>query len=79
MERFRKDNPSTEVVCCATAEEVAEGADALVLATEWQEYRELDWEQVAKSMRTAFVLDGRNALDRGRLARAGFKVAGLAG
>jgi UDPglucose 6-dehydrogenase len=79
MGRFRQEHPSSEVVCCATAEEVAEGADALVLVTEWPEYRDLDWERVAKSMRSAFVLDGRLILDRGRLSRAGFRVAGLPG
>jgi UDPglucose 6-dehydrogenase len=50
-----------------------------VLVTEWPEYRELDWERLAKSMRGAFVLDGRHALDRGRLTRAGFRYAGLSG
>jgi UDPglucose 6-dehydrogenase len=79
MERFRADNPSLDVLCCAKAEEVAEGADALVLVTEWPEYRELDWEKLAKSMHSAILLDGRNVLDRGRLTRAGFRYAGLSG
>jgi UDPglucose 6-dehydrogenase len=79
MERFRKENPSLDVTCCATAEEVAEGADALVLVTEWPEYRDLDWEKVAKSMRAPFVLDGRHALDRGCLTRNGFRYCGLSG
>jgi len=79
MERFRAENPSLDVICCATAEEAADGADALVLVTEWPEYRELDWERLAKSMRGAFVLDGRHVLDRGRLTRAGFRYSGLSG
>jgi UDPglucose 6-dehydrogenase len=79
MERFRQQHPASEVTCCATPEEVAEGADALVLVTEWPEYRELDWERLAKSMRSPFVLDGRLVLDRGRLARAGFRIAGPPG
>src|SRR5580658_1247143 len=79
MDRFHAENPSLDVVRCATAEEVAEGADALVLVTEWPEYRELDWEALAKSMRSAFLLDGRNVLDRSRLTRAGFRYAGLSG
>ena len=79
MDRFRKENPSSEVRCCKTPEEAAEGADAAVLVTEWPEYRELDWEAVAKSMRSSVVLDGRNVLDRGRLTRAGFRVLGIAG
>jgi UDPglucose 6-dehydrogenase len=79
MERFRADHPSLDVVCCATAEEVAEGSDALVLVTEWPEYRELNWEEVAKSMHAAIMLDGRNVLDRGRLTRAGFRYVGISG
>jgi UDPglucose 6-dehydrogenase len=79
MGRFRSENPSLDVVCCPTAEEVAEGADALVLVTEWPEYRELDWEKVAKSMRSAILLDGRHVLDRARLTRAGFRYSGLSG
>src|SRR5580704_7542785 len=79
MDRFRQDNPTSEVQCCATAEEVAQGADALVLTTEWPQYRDLDWEQVAKSMRSAILVDGRHALDRARLTRAGFRYVGLAG
>ncbi|MGH9626722.1 MAG: UDP binding domain-containing protein, partial [Bryobacteraceae bacterium] len=51
----------------------AEGCDALVLVTEWNEYRDLDWESLAKRMRHPFVLDGRNALDREKLMRAGMR------
>jgi UDPglucose 6-dehydrogenase len=79
MDRFRQDNPNSEVQCCQTAEEVANGADALVLVTEWPQYRDLNWEQVAGSMRSAILLDGRHALDRQRLTRAGFRYVGLAG
>ncbi len=79
MERFRQDNPGSEVQCCETAEEVASGADALVLVTEWPQYRDLNWEQVAGSMRSAILLDGRHALDRARLTRAGFRYVGLVG
>jgi UDPglucose 6-dehydrogenase len=79
MGRFRSENPALEVICCPTAEEVAEGADALVLVTEWPEYRELDWEKVAKSMRAPILLDGRHVLDRARLTRAGFRYSGLSG
>jgi UDPglucose 6-dehydrogenase len=79
MDRFRTDNPSLDVTCCATPELVAEGTDALVLVTEWPEYRELDWDKLAKSMRTAILLDGRNVLDRARLTRAGFRYVGLSG
>jgi UDPglucose 6-dehydrogenase len=78
MERFRKENPSSEVICCSSAEEVAVGADALVLATEWPEYRDLNWEQVGSTMRSPILLDARLSLDRARIVKAGFRYSGLA-
>jgi UDPglucose 6-dehydrogenase len=66
------------VTLCATPEEVAAEADALVLVTEWIQYRELDWEPIRKAMRSAIVLDGRHALDRERMIRGGFRYIGLA-
>src|SRR5580700_6991938 len=64
MERFKLDYPDIGVICCESPEEVADDVDALVLVTEWQDYRELDWEVIASRMRVPLVLDGRNALDR---------------
>ncbi len=66
------------MICCESAEEAADDVDALVLVTEWQEYRELDWEAMAGRMRTPLVLDGRNALDRARLERFGFRYLSIA-
>jgi len=79
LERFAEEHGDIGVVCCRTAEEVADEADALVLVTEWQQYRELDWEAIAGRMRSRIVLDGRHALDRGRLERFGFRYLGMAG
>jgi UDPglucose 6-dehydrogenase len=79
MERFQEEHGGLGAVMCNSAEEVAEEADALVLVTEWQDYRELDWEKLAERMKCRIVLDGRNALDRARLARHGFHYVTLAG
>jgi UDPglucose 6-dehydrogenase len=54
-----------------------EGADAVVLVTEWPEFGELDWSDVAARMRGKVVVDGRNFLDRGRIERAGLTYAGI--
>jgi UDPglucose 6-dehydrogenase len=78
MERFKKEHSDLDVICCDTAEEVARDADALALITEWPEYRDLDWDAVARSMQNRVVLDGRHVLDRARLTRAGFRYVGLA-
>jgi UDPglucose 6-dehydrogenase len=78
MERFRREHGDLEVICCESACDVARDADALVLVTEWPEYRNLDWESLVPSMRTAIVLDGRNAFDKLRMTRAGFRYLCLA-
>jgi UDPglucose 6-dehydrogenase len=79
LERFEREYPDLAVVRCESAEETADDADALVLVTEWQDYRELNWEAMAGRMRTPLILDGRNALDRARLERFGFHYLGIAG
>jgi len=55
-----------------TVRSLATGVDALVLVTEWPEFRELDWATLYQAVRTAVVLDGRNFLDRSELLRLGF-------
>jgi UDPglucose 6-dehydrogenase len=78
MDRFRAGYPDLASTCCAAPEDVFRDADAVVLVTEWPQYREMDWDPLVKAMRTAVVLDGRLALDRARLTRAGFRYLGLA-
>ncbi len=79
LERFQEEYRDLAVICCETPEQVADDADALVLVTEWQHYRELDWEALAARMRSRIVLDGRNALDRVKLGRFGIRYLGIAG
>jgi UDPglucose 6-dehydrogenase len=54
-----------------------EGADAVVLVTEWDEFVTLDWDAVAARMTGTLVLDGRNALDREAVAAAGLTYEGI--
>jgi UDPglucose 6-dehydrogenase len=54
-----------------------EGADAVVLVTEWDEFVTLEWDQVAARMTGTLVLDGRNALDREAVAAAGLTYEGI--
>ena len=53
------------------------GADAVVLVTEWDEYRNLDPDDVAKLVRTRIILDGRNVLDADRWRAAGWEYRGM--
>ena len=53
--------------------EVARGADALLLLTEWREYRELDWKRIHKEMGRPLLLDGRNMLAPAKMKELGFE------
>jgi UDPglucose 6-dehydrogenase len=54
-----------------------DGADAVVLVTEWPEFADLDWTEVASRMRGDLIIDGRNALDPARVAGAGLVYEGI--
>ncbi len=60
-----------------TAEEAAEGADAVLLLTEWRQYRELDPGAFGKVVHLRRMLDGRNALDRAVWEAAGWSYRAL--
>ncbi len=47
--------------------DVATGADAIVLATEWPQFKELDWQRMKKAMNAAVLFDGRNMLKPARM------------
>jgi UDPglucose 6-dehydrogenase len=56
---------------------VADGADALVLATEWETYRELDLPRLRTAMRHPLLVDARNVYDKRRIAGAGIRYEGI--
>jgi len=58
--------------------EAADGAHALALVTQWDEYRELDYKKIHQAMaEPAFIFDGRNHLDHEKLFEIGFNVCPL--
>ncbi len=77
LERFEREHGSMGVQLCKNICEVVEGCDALVLVTEWNEYRDLDWEPLAAKMRSPFILDGRHALDRDKVTRGGMRYVSI--
>ncbi|HWI21969.1 MAG TPA: UDP-glucose/GDP-mannose dehydrogenase family protein [Baekduia sp.] len=56
---------------------VAADADAVVLVTEWDEFKQLDYAAVAKVMKGNLLIDGRNALDPAAIAAAGLVYEGV--
>jgi UDPglucose 6-dehydrogenase len=65
------------VIIESDPEMLADGCDALVLVTEWQEFLRLDYTKMAKAMRDAVMIDGRNYLDPEALEEAGFRYLGI--
>jgi UDPglucose 6-dehydrogenase len=59
----------------ASIEEAVDGADAIVLMTEWNQYRGLDLQALRERMRGAVFVDLRNVYDRELMERAGFEYS----
>ena len=66
-----------DLTFCTDAYEVAKGADALVLATEWNEFRKLDLARIKERLRCPIVVDLRNVYGRAEMERLGFRYAGV--
>ncbi len=57
---------------CKTAYEAADGADALVIVTEWKEFRSPDFDRLKEILKSPLIFDGRNIYDPAMLGRFGF-------
>ena len=57
----------------ANGYDAIDGADALVIFTDWQEFRNPDFEAVAKKLKNPIIFDGRNLYDPNVLKKAGIK------
>jgi UDPglucose 6-dehydrogenase len=77
LDRARREFGSSGIGFADSIEQLAAETDALVLVTEWPQYRELPWSKLAQNMRTPLLLDGRNFLDRAALEAAGFRYLGM--
>jgi UDPglucose 6-dehydrogenase len=65
------------VTICPSAAECLAGADAVVVVTEWPEFKDLDWTAVGETMEHRLVIDGRNMLDPAALRESGFIYEGI--
>lgn len=79
LHRARAENSVPDLAYCDYPEQLARDTDALVLVTEWPEYRDLDWPRFASLMRNPLLLDGRYFLDPRRMAKAGFRYLPVMG
>src|SRR5262249_26476824 len=61
----------------ADASDAAKGGDALIIATEWNEFRNLDWERMRGALRAPVVVDLRNVYDPHHMREIGFRYTGV--
>ena len=72
---FNENTYKDNITISKTALEAAKGADAILVLTEWKEFKELDWRRIYELMRKpAWVFDSRIFLDIKKLLDIGFKV-----
>lgn len=77
MEKTRKELP--ELSYCRDVYQSAQGAEAIVLLTEWSEFQKVDWQRLGTLVERLLVIDGRNTLPREILAAHGFQYIGIGG
>jgi UDPglucose 6-dehydrogenase len=77
LDNARKVLGDTEVEFATSPQKLAEGCDALVLATEWDVFRDLDLERLAASMRFPLLVDGRNLYEPSKARQAGLIYIGI--
>lgn len=65
------------ITYAGSAYQALEGADALVLVTEWMEFREPDFARMAKLMKQPVIFDGRNLFNKTKLKNLGFTYYGI--
>lgn len=66
-----------KVKFCKDPYDAAKGSECLVITTEWNEFKELDFKKIKKLMRQPVILDGRNIYDPEEMKKLGFRYAGI--
>ncbi len=77
MQACRENHPALRIQYCASAQDAAQDADALVLVTEWKQFAALDLHEMAERMARAILVDGRNLFDPEAARKAGFDYCGI--
>lgn len=66
-----------KVKLCENPYQVAEGADALILVTDWNEFKQIDFTRIKSLMNKPVIMDGRNLWDEKTLKKMGFQYFGV--
>lgn len=77
MDNCKKQFPELLIEYTQTANELFYEADAVILVTDWEEFRDLPYERLAEKMKNRLLIDGRNFLDGDTLQELGFQYTGI--
>jgi len=66
-----------DIIYCSNPYEAADGADALVVVTEWKEFKRLDLLKIKSLMKSPVIIDGRNIYDPAKMRALGFVYRGI--
>jgi len=77
MVKAEKEIP--DIAYCPDAYKAAQGADAVLVLTEWEEFRNVDWDRLGMLVERRLIVDGRNALPREEVVAHDFHYIGVGG
>jgi UDPglucose 6-dehydrogenase len=66
-----------KITCCPHHYDTLDGADALAIVTEWNEFRNPDFEYLKHKMKQPVIFDGRNLYEPKRMRELGFTYSGI--
>lgn len=77
IEETKRKLPNLDITYCEDEYSTIENSDALLLLTEWKEFRVPDWKRIINSMNQLVLLDGRNIYDSKEMNELGFYYEGI--
>jgi UDPglucose 6-dehydrogenase len=75
MEKAKSALPN--ITYCSNPYEAAEGANAIVIVTEWDEFVQLDWDRLLATVEQPLIIDGRNVFAPEEISRKGFQYVSI--
>ncbi|MCS7163225.1 MAG: UDP-glucose/GDP-mannose dehydrogenase family protein [Bacteroidia bacterium] len=72
LPRLRQTYPDWPLFYATEAYEATQGAEALLILTEWSEFRQPDWKRLRANLHAPVIFDGRNLYDPAEMAKLGF-------
>ena len=68
---------SEEIIFCDDSYEAIEGSDALLIATEWEEFKKVDFEKIKEILKEPNIIDGKNIYNPEKMKKMGFNYVGI--